>query len=173
MTSLNPTLLEGGSMISSIQNDDIIALDYHQLLFNFLRLLRFDSSSMSAKHRMKFDKDMFKLPNPKAFQLICHFLFHKLDHQKANEIFRDVWPIVDKKQEAQFRKKVQQWFYQIQEVMLSNSFNLKYPRFILVLIFSDQQRFFVPSHKFVNILISWWWQICPIDVCPIFTYPAQ
>lgn len=119
MASLNPTLIEGGSLISSIQNDDVVALDYHQLLFNFLRLLRFDSVSMSSKYRMKFDKDLFKLPNPKAFQLICHFLFHKLDRQKAAEVFRDVWPIVDKKQEAQFRKKVQQWFNQIQEVIKS------------------------------------------------------
>ena len=115
MASLNPTILEGVSLLQS--DDSFVQLDYHQLLFNFLRLLKFDSNLMSAKHRMKFDKDVFKLPNPKAFHHICYFLFSKLDTPKANEVFRDVWPILDKKQEAQFRKRVQQWLIQIQEVI--------------------------------------------------------
>lgn len=91
-------------------------LDYHTLLYNYLRILGFDTVSMSAKLRMTFDKETFRFANPKAFQHVCHFLFCKLDKVKAGEMFRDVWPIVDKRQEAQFRKRVQQWFSIIQEV---------------------------------------------------------
>lgn len=91
-------------------------LDFHQLLFNYLRLLRFDTKTMSTKHHIKFDKDLFKVPNQKAFQLVVHFLFTKLDGPRSAEVFRDVWPIVDKKQEAEFRKKVKVWFTEIHEV---------------------------------------------------------
>ena len=106
--------------------DVVPSLDYHQLLFNYLRLLGFDSTGMSQKHRMKFDKDMFKFPNPKAFQHVTYFLFRKLDPNKATETFRDVWPIVDKKQEAQYRKRVQQWFAYIQEVSQCNEVSMAY-----------------------------------------------
>lgn len=97
------------------EGENLPALDYHQLLFNYLRLLGFDSTTMTVKHRMKFDRDTFKFPNPKAFYHVVHFLFYQLDKPQAVETFRDVWPIIDKKQEAQFRKRVQQWLTQIQE----------------------------------------------------------
>lgn len=92
-------------------------LDFHQLLFNYLRLLQFDTKAMSVKYHIKFDKDLFKVPNQKAFQLVVHFLFTKLDGPKSAVLFRDVWPIVDKKQEAEFRKKVKSWFTEIHEVI--------------------------------------------------------
>lgn len=93
-----------------------IQLDFHQMLFNYLRLLRFDSKSMSLKHHIKFDKDLFKVPNQQAFHHVVHFLFSKLDGPRAVQVFRSVWPIVDRKQEAEFRKKVKIWFSEIQEV---------------------------------------------------------
>ena len=95
-----------------------IPLDYFQSLFNYLRLLRFDTKTMSTKHHIKFDKDLFKVPNQKAFQFVVHFLFTKLDAKRTAEVFRDVWPIVDKKQEAEFRKKVKMWLTEIQEVYI-------------------------------------------------------
>lgn len=93
-----------------------VLLDFHQLLFNYLRLLRFDTKSMSTKHHIKFDKDLFKVPNQKAFHYVVHFLFTRLDPSKTSETFRDVWPIVDRKQEAEFRKKVKNWLVEVQEV---------------------------------------------------------
>lgn len=93
-----------------------VLLDFHQLLFNYLRLLRFDTKGMSIKHHIKFDKDLFKVPNQKGFHHIVHFLFKKLDPAKTTEVFRDVWPIVDRKQEAEFRKKVKNWLVEIHEV---------------------------------------------------------
>lgn len=106
------------------EGENLPALDYHQLLFNYLRLLGFDSTTMTVKHRMKFDRDTFKFPNPKAFYHVVHFLFYQLDKPQAVETFRDVWPIIDKKQEAQFRKRVQQWLTQIQEVYFHSNSDL-------------------------------------------------
>ncbi|XP_032780362.2 uncharacterized protein LOC116918728 [Daphnia magna] len=98
-----------------VENEVTIELDYYNTLFVYLRLLKFDNKSMSEKHKIKFDKDLFRVPNQKAFQLVVHFLFYKLDGSRSKEVFRDVWPITDKKQEAEFRKKVRLWLAEVQE----------------------------------------------------------
>ncbi len=93
-----------------------IKIDYFHLLFNYLKLLGLDTKSMQDKYHVKFDSETFKVPNQKAFQHLCHFLFTKLDSRKAAETFRDIWPIFDKKQETTFRRKVQLWFEQLKKV---------------------------------------------------------
>ncbi|XP_057372646.1 uncharacterized protein LOC130693508 [Daphnia carinata] len=98
-----------------VENEVAIELDYFNTLFVYLRLLKFDNKSMSEKHKIKFDKDLFRVPNQKAFQLVIHFLFNKLDGSRSKEVFRDVWPITDKKQEAEFRKQVRLWLAEVQE----------------------------------------------------------
>lgn len=99
-----------------VENEVTIELDYYNALFVYLRLLKFDNKSMSEKHKIKFDKDLFRVPNQKAFQIVVHFLFTKLDRPRSIDVFRDVWPITDKKQEADFRKKVRLWLAEVQEV---------------------------------------------------------
>ena len=48
----------------------------------------------------------FDHSNPVAFQQVFHFLLSQLVPDKAKAEFRDCWPILDKKQEAEFRRKV-------------------------------------------------------------------
>jgi hypothetical protein len=48
-----------------------------------------------------------------SFQIV-YFLFHKLDAGLAFNTFRDVYPVLDKKQEAEFRKKVFVWYKELQ-----------------------------------------------------------
>jgi len=99
-----------------VENEVNIDLDFYHTLFIYMRLLKFDNKTMSEKHKIKFDKDLFKVPNQKAFHLVVHFLFNKLDGPRSQDIFRDVWPIIEKKQEAEFRKKVRLWLVEVQEV---------------------------------------------------------
>ncbi|XP_046460771.1 uncharacterized protein LOC124207389 isoform X2 [Daphnia pulex] len=98
-----------------VENEVNIDLDFYHTLFIYMRLLKFDNKTMSEKHKMKFDKDLFKVPNQRAFQLVVHFLFTKLDGPRSQDIFRDVWPIIERKQEAEFRKKVRLWLVEVQE----------------------------------------------------------
>ena len=49
---------------------------------------------------------MFEHSNPTAFHQVFYFLFKQLSHEKTKSEFRDCWPILDKKQEAEFRRKV-------------------------------------------------------------------
>lgn len=64
----------------------------------FLPLLGFEDDSLLSS------PDLFVLPNQDAFQKIVHFLLKQLDIAKSAELFRDCWPILDRKQEAEFRR---------------------------------------------------------------------
>jgi len=49
---------------------------------------------------------MFDVPNIAAFQQIFHFLLCQVDKVKVGQEMRDCWPVLDKKQEVEFRRKV-------------------------------------------------------------------
>ena len=52
---------------------------------------------------------MFDYSNATGFQQVFHFLFGKLlTKEKSHQEFRDCWPILDKKQEADFRRRIVQ-----------------------------------------------------------------
>jgi HAUS augmin-like complex subunit 6 len=116
MATSNLSIMSNFQASTPVDNEVNIDLDFYHTLFIYMRLLKFDNKTMSEKHKMKFDKDLFKVPNQRAFQLVVHFLFTKLDEPRSREIFRDVWPIIERKQEAEFRKKVRSWLVEVQEV---------------------------------------------------------
>ena len=49
---------------------------------------------------------MFDHPNPTAFHAIFFKLLELLNKELTNQELRDCWPVLDKKQEAEFRRKV-------------------------------------------------------------------
>lgn len=55
-------------------------------------------------------RNMFDLPNMKGLEVVLHFIFHKLNPEKAEAEFRDCWPVYDKKLGQIFRRVCSQWF---------------------------------------------------------------
>ena len=49
---------------------------------------------------------MFDHSNTPGFQQVFHFLLQLINKEKSDQEFRDCWPILDKKQEADFRRRV-------------------------------------------------------------------
>jgi len=72
------------------------------LWFSNLQLLGFSANGSP----LQFSPSMFEYPNPGAFQQVFYFLFGLLSQSRARVEFRDCWPILDRKQEAEFRRKV-------------------------------------------------------------------
>ncbi|XP_033634752.1 uncharacterized protein LOC117296020 isoform X2 [Asterias rubens] len=81
-------------------------LESREIFFTNLLLLGFEPQEAERRHKIPFNRDMFALPNKKAFEVVMHFLFDRLNPAMAHEKFRDCWPIFDKKQEQAFRKAV-------------------------------------------------------------------
>jgi len=53
-----------------------------------------------------FKPSTFDHSNPGAFQQAFHFLFGLIDAEKFKSEMRDCWPVLDKKQESEFRRKL-------------------------------------------------------------------
>jgi len=58
---------------------------------------------------------MFDHSNPPGFQQVFHFLLQLINQDKSNQEFRDCWPILDKKQEADFRRRVSSMIKELQK----------------------------------------------------------
>ncbi|XP_072373624.1 HAUS augmin-like complex subunit 6 isoform X2 [Scyliorhinus torazame] len=71
------------------------------------------TQSGSRRSRTAFGRDMFEKPNMEAFQVVAHYLFIQLDQTRANSLFRDCWPVYDKKRAACFRKVCFEWMKKI------------------------------------------------------------
>jgi len=72
------------------------------LWFCNLQLLGFQASGSPVN----LTRSLFEHSNPTAFHQVFYFLFKQLNLEKTKTEFRDCWPILDKKQEAEFRRKV-------------------------------------------------------------------
>ncbi|CAK8677856.1 unnamed protein product [Clavelina lepadiformis] len=84
------------------------------LFFNLLAL-GFHPQSLEMKHRCHFSENMFDKPNNRAFEVVIHFLFGKLNPKQTDELFRTCFPSTDKKTNQQFRKVCYNWLKRISE----------------------------------------------------------
>ncbi|XP_065640078.1 HAUS augmin-like complex subunit 6 isoform X1 [Hydra vulgaris] len=98
------------SNIKSPDNTDIREIFYSNLL-----LLGFDAETYEVQYRIPFNRDMFSLPNRKCMEVVVYFLFKKLNKESTLEIFRNCWPIIDKKSEQEFRKQTIDWITRIKK----------------------------------------------------------
>lgn len=73
-----------------------------------------DSSSDSAATKILADDGLFAHSDHNAFQQIIHFLFSVLDPAECHARFRPCWPVVERKQEADFRRTVSAWYKELQ-----------------------------------------------------------
>ncbi|XP_014675184.1 PREDICTED: HAUS augmin-like complex subunit 6 isoform X2 [Priapulus caudatus] len=89
------------------------ATDMYEILTSNLLLLGFHPSDVEEKHNIRFNRELFEVPNRKAFNVIIHLILSRLDAGKANETFRDCWPVYDKKQEQVFTRACQLWINDI------------------------------------------------------------
>ena len=56
--------------------------------------------------KLEITASMFDHPNPSAFQAIFFKLLELLNKEQTNQELRDCWPVLERKQEAEFRRKV-------------------------------------------------------------------
>ncbi|CAC5426353.1 HAUS6 [Mytilus coruscus] len=88
-------------------------LDMKQIFFTNLQVLGFDAAAEGQDNKIPFNKNMFDLPNKRGSEVVLHFLFEKLNPVMCREEFRHCWPIIDKQQEAQFRRTCNNWLNNI------------------------------------------------------------
>ncbi|RXG74009.1 HAUS augmin-like complex subunit 6 [Armadillidium vulgare] len=97
-------------------------MSVEEVTYSALLALGFNSSHIIPKERIPINEKMFKRMNSKVGDCIVYFLFSHIHPQQASELFRDCWPIHDKKMESQFRNIAYDWFKKLNQ---SEDFNIK------------------------------------------------
>ncbi|XP_029975380.1 HAUS augmin-like complex subunit 6 isoform X2 [Salarias fasciatus] len=69
-----------------------------------------------AKH-IKLGPSMFNRPNKDASRIVIHFLLVKLNPTRFREAYRNCWPVLTQKVDAEFRKLTCDWLQEIMEKM--------------------------------------------------------
>lgn len=86
--------------------------------------------------------------NKKLGEHILHFLFVCIDRDKASKVFRDCWPLLDKRQESQFYKATFEWYKSLQQVRCFEDLT---PICLFVCLMAPQ---YITSIKFLFIRIA-------------------
>ncbi|XP_064112157.1 uncharacterized protein LOC135219371 isoform X2 [Macrobrachium nipponense] len=89
--------------------------DTGQVLYSSLLVLGLDAVSLEHSLRTPVNQKIFVRMNKKLGEEILHFLFTCIDQEKASKVFRDCWPLIDKKQEYQFHKATFEWYKSLQQ----------------------------------------------------------
>uniref|UniRef100_A0A0P4WT65 HAUS augmin-like complex subunit 6 N-terminal domain-containing protein n=1 Tax=Scylla olivacea TaxID=85551 RepID=A0A0P4WT65_SCYOL len=89
--------------------------DPDHLLYVSLLILGLDPVALEHKLKTPVNQKCFSRINRKLGDAILHFIYVCLDREKAGKIFRDCWPVLDKKRESQFYKSAFEWYKTLQQ----------------------------------------------------------
>ncbi|KAK4304245.1 hypothetical protein Pmani_023799 [Petrolisthes manimaculis] len=87
----------------------------HQQLYSSLLLLGLDKEALEHSLHTPVNQNMFLRMNKKLGETLLHFLFMSIDPERAAKVFRDCWPIVERKQGMLFQKATFEWYKSLQQ----------------------------------------------------------
>ncbi|KAL2078973.1 hypothetical protein ACEWY4_024717 [Coilia grayii] len=112
-------------------------------LWGFLLSLGFKADAFTYKRHVVLGETMFDKPNKDAFYIVTHFLLEKLNASRTRDQFRHCYPVLDRKQDAEFRKLTLAWLQEI-----ASECGGSFPKVMASQLLSPS------GHKFVHIITS-------------------
>ena len=82
-------------------------------ILSAINLLGFDTEANEKDFKLVFNSLTFAKPNPKAFEVIVHFLLTQLDAERAQKTFSQCWPPILKEQTKEFKDLMYVWLVEI------------------------------------------------------------
>lgn len=78
-----------------------------------IQLFGFDVDYHEKQFKLALNSMTFCKPNPKAFEVIVHFLLTQLDPERAQKSFGQCWPPILKEQMKEFKDTMYHWLVEI------------------------------------------------------------
>lgn len=97
----------------SLQQTQISIRVITNSVINTLHFLGFDFPGAERQHKLTFNLATFTKPNPKAFELVTHFLLSQLDPERAQRAFAQCWPAILKEQQKEFKDIIFNWLVEL------------------------------------------------------------
>ena len=79
-----------------------------------IQLCGFDIEYHEKKSNLILDSATFCKPNPKAFEILVHFLLSQIDAERSQKVFsKSCWPPILKEQQKEFKDIMFNWLLEI------------------------------------------------------------
>jgi len=78
-----------------------------------VQLLGFDLEQAEKSAKLTLNGATFSKPNPKAFEILVHFLLGQIDSERSQKAFSQCWPPILKEQQKEFRDTMFTWLTEI------------------------------------------------------------
>ncbi len=78
-----------------------------------VQLLGFDLELAEKSSKLTLNGATFSKPNPKAFEILVHFLLGQIDSERSQKAFSQCWPPILKEQQKEFRDTMFTWLTEI------------------------------------------------------------
>lgn len=84
-------------------------------ILSTIQVCGFDTKSNEKEHKIQFNASLFTRPNQKAFDVIVHFLLCQIDPDRGEKSFAQIWPIVLKEQQKEFKDVIFNWLLELSQ----------------------------------------------------------
>lgn len=82
-------------------------------VFSAIQLFGFDINHNEKQYKINLNSQTFSKPNPKAFEVIVHFLLTQLDGERAQKVFCQCWPPILIEQTKEFKDIMYNWLVEL------------------------------------------------------------
>jgi hypothetical protein len=97
----------------SAQTSQYLVKSMTNSILTTIQVFGFDVKANEKEHKIQFNTSLFVRPNQKAFDVIIHFLFCQIDPDRGEKAFNQIWPIVLKEQQKEFKEVILNWLTEI------------------------------------------------------------
>jgi hypothetical protein len=100
----------GSNILNNTQN--VIKSMTNSILAS-AQALGFDTQAAEKQFKLELNANSFLKPNPRAFEILIHFMLSQLDAERAERIFAQCWPPLTKDQQKEFKEVIYSWLTEI------------------------------------------------------------
>lgn len=96
-----------------VSNNSTLVKTMTNNVLSAVQLFGFDIEYNESQFKVVLNQQTFLKPNPKAFEVIVHFLLTQLDGDRAQKAFSQCWPPILKEQTKEFKDTMYHWLVEI------------------------------------------------------------
>ena len=100
---------------SNVQTSQYLLKLMTNSILSTMQLFGFDIKSNEKEHKIQFNVNLFTRPNQKAFDVIVHFLLCQIDPDRGEKAFSQIWPILLKEQQKEFKDVIFNWLLELSQ----------------------------------------------------------
>lgn len=100
-----------------------------------IQVFGFDIDNYEKQSKQTLNNTAFCKPNPKAFEVVAHFLLTQIDSERSQKVFSKCWPPILKEQQKDFKDTMFNWLLEIASPLKQQKENVNMVKFQQMLLY--------------------------------------